>query len=77
VAAQSVGRQRWTRPDAEIIALGQMMGVELSKPKLITPKQAEDKGLDSTLVKAYSEYPLGEVKLKPDDGTTARKVFAK
>lgn len=77
VASQSLGRQRWNRPDAEIIALGDMMGLPLAKPKLITPKQAQDKGLDASLVKAYSEFPLGEVKLKPDDGRTARKVFAK
>jgi hypothetical protein len=70
------GRQQWSRPDTEIIALGDMMGVMLSRPKLITPKQAEKAGLDASLVKAYSESPRGEVKLIPDDGSTARKVFS-
>lgn len=70
------GRERWAKPDAEIIVLGEMMGIALSKPKLITPKQAVKAGLDATVVKAYSETPFGELKLVPDDGTMARKVFS-
>lgn len=75
-AEPSIGRQRWTKPDAEIDALGKMMNVELVKPKVITPKQALVAGLDPTLVSAFSETPYGETKLKPDDGTDARKIFS-
>lgn len=74
-AEPSMGRQRWTKPDAEIALLGSMMGVELSKSKLVTPKQALDAGLDGSIVAAYSETPFGETKLKPDDGSNARKIF--
>lgn len=72
---QSYGRERWSKPDAEILALGQMMQLDLSKRKLITPKQAIKAGLDPNLAAAFSEIPRGELKLKFDDGVLARKVF--
>lgn len=75
-AEPSMGRQRWNKPDAEIIALGDMMGVPLAKSKVITPKQALIAGLDPTLVGAFAETPFGETKLKADDGTDARKIFS-
>ncbi len=74
-AEPSMGRERWNKPDAEIITLGEMMGIPLSKAKLITPKQAITAGLDETLVKSFAETPRGETKLKFDDGVQARKVF--
>jgi len=70
------GRERWSKPAAEVLAMASMMGVDVAKPGLITPKQAVKAGLDETLVKAFSETPPGEAKLKPDDGTRARKVFS-
>lgn len=75
-AEPTLGRQRWNKPDAEIVALGQMMSVDLLAPKLVTPKQALKAGLDPSLVGAFSEIPYGETKLKADDGTDARKIFS-
>jgi hypothetical protein len=74
-AEHSQGRVMWNKSDAEVIALGEMMGVPISKTKPITPKQAVDAGLDPSLVAAFSEAKTGELKLKEDDGTAARKVF--
>jgi hypothetical protein len=73
---QGYGRKRWNKPDAEVLALGDMMGVSIAKTSPLTPAQAIKAGLDPSIVEAYSETPLGELKLKPDDGTTARRVFA-
>lgn len=72
---QGYGRKRWTKPDVEVAALGDMMGVDIAPRKPITPAQAVKAGLDAAIVDAYSETPLGEMKLKPDDGTSARRVF--
>jgi hypothetical protein len=74
-AEPSMGRERWKVPDAEIITMGELMGLELSKPKLVTPKQAIKAGLDPTVVEVYSETPRGETKLVANDGKLARKVF--
>lgn len=75
-AEPSTGRERWAKPDAEIAALGRMLKVQIVKEKPITPKQAVDAGIPVDVVKAYSEIPVGETKLKADDGALARKVFS-
>ena len=72
------GRRGWIRPAAEVIALGNLMGVNLAKdPDVITPTQARKAGLLDSLVDAYSHVPPGTAKLVPDDGAKARRVFTK
>lgn len=73
--AATQGRTRWIRPNAEVLVIGDAMGINLRKDVLLTPNQALDKGLDPKLVAGFSETPNGELKLIPDDGTKARKVF--
>jgi hypothetical protein len=75
-AQASQGRKRWTLPDAEIIAMGQLMGVDLAKPpEAITPTQASKLAIDGAVISSYSETPSGAVKLVAHDSTEARKVF--
>lgn len=75
--APAGGRVVWTKPAAEVFALGEMMGVSLVKdPEPITPTQAVAKGLSPALLGAYSATKSGAVRLEVDDGSTARKVFA-
>lgn len=70
-------REAWVKPAAEVVALGQMLGVDLAKPlEAITPTQAKAKGLDATIVSRYSQRPPGALKLTFDDGTEARRVFS-
>lgn len=70
------GRQRWTKPVATIIALGKLLGIDVSKPGVITPKQAIDKGLPKEVVNINSDVPIGEWKLKPVDLKSSRKAFS-
>ena len=70
---QGSGRERWARPVEEVIALGEMMGVNINKPAALTPKQAIKAGLPEMVVKQYTETPVGEIKLVPSN---LRKVFA-
>lgn len=73
---QGYGRERWTQPVAEVVAMGSVFGFDLSKPaEAITPAQARKKGFDEAVISEYSEKPLGEVKLKPIDAKAARKAF--
>lgn len=72
----SQSRERWTRPVREVLALGQMLGVDLAKPpEAITPTQARAMGLPAELTATYAGRGSGEMKLVPDDGHVARKVF--
>ncbi len=71
------GRQAWTRPVAEVISLGQLMGKDLSKLGAVTPKQAIKAGLPAAIVNSVSASPNGAPKLVPDNLTMLRKVFSK
>jgi len=70
------GRERWSKPIDEIVALGLAMGIDLAKPGAITPKQAVKAGMPIEVVKAYAETPVGEVKLAESDERQLRKVFS-
>jgi len=72
---QGYGRQQWTLPAEQVIAMGELMGVDLSKTGVKTPKQAVKIGIDEAVIKGYSIIPLGSVKLIPDNPADARRVF--
>ena len=69
------GRQKWIKPVGEVLALGSMLGIDLSKPSVITPKQAIAKGVIANVVNSMSETPLGEWRLVKTDDRKARKAF--
>jgi hypothetical protein len=70
------GATVWTKPEAEIIAMGEMMGVKLAKPpEAITPIQAKAAGLDDSMLAVYSRSVTGATKLVRSDGADARRIF--
>ena len=74
---QGFGRQQWSLPVDQVLAMGEIMGVDLSKPGIKTPKQAIKSGVDEAVIKAYSVTPLGSLKLISDNPADARRVFGK
>lgn len=73
---QGYGREKWTQPVADVLALGAALGHDLAKPQeAITPAQARKKGIDEAVISAYSEKPKGEMKLRPLDEKSIRKAF--
>lgn len=72
---QGDARTIWTHPPEDVIAVGQLMGVDIAKPGVLTPKQAAKAGIDDTVIKAYSITPPGAFKLEPDSPADARRVF--
>lgn len=72
----STGREQWTRPPSEVIALGQMLGVNVAKaPEALTPNQARDAGMDPGVVAEMSKRGKGAATLVLDDGSFARRIF--
>ena len=59
------GRRNWSISQREVVALGKAYGVDLSKPDVRTPKQAEDAGVPPEIVKLFCESTPGEAKLVP------------
>lgn len=70
------GRERWSIPDSQVIAIGAALGVDVAKPaEALTPKQAIAKGLNPAVLPGLVNTPRGEAKLVEDDGTIARRIF--
>lgn len=77
ITEQGFGREKWSVPAEEVIALGDMMGVDVRKPlEAITPAQARKKGLDVEVSKAYTTIPKGEVKLVRQSSSAAARAFS-
>lgn len=72
---QGYGRQQWTVPPEQVIALGSLYGADLRKPAVLTPKQAEAAGVDGAVIKHYSITPVGKLTLVAENPTDARRVF--
>lgn len=71
------GREAWNKPVAEVLALGEMMGVQLAAPQAaITPVQARKLGLSAELVAAYAGKEKTGFKLVADTGSKAALAFA-
>lgn len=72
----TAGREMWAKPIEEVIVLGHAFGKDLAKRSAVTPTQAIKQGIPAEVVMMYTDRKRGQ-KLAPDDGTQARKVFAK
>lgn len=72
------GREQWSQGAPAVIAMAQMMGLNVAKPPAaVTPKQARDLGMDPDLVAALSYRPRASATLVEDEGVKWRKVFGK
>lgn len=73
---QGYGRQTWTKPVSEILALGQLMGKDLAKPtEVITPSQAKKLGIPTDLINAYSHTSEKGLELVQSDKSLASMAF--
>lgn len=69
------GRLAWTRPVAEVLALGEMMGVSLDAPGVITPTAAKKLGLSDAVLAAYSGKEKTGLKLVQATESKAALAF--
>lgn len=70
------GRQDWDKPFAEVVQMGEMLGHDLRKEALKTPKQAIALGVDGDVIKEYSSTKRTGTKIVPDNGNKAKQVFS-
>jgi len=73
------GRTGWSKPTAEVAALGDMLEVNFRKEAFVTPTQAKEllkkKGVDAAVIDAYSERKSGALKLVQTDMRKLKSVF--
>lgn len=74
---QNYGRESWTKPLEEVISLGNLLGVDLSMPAAVTPKEARKLGIDAEVIRQYAGRKPGAVKIVPDTTNLAKQVFQK
>ena len=78
-AEYSKGRERW-KDEATVerlVQLGEIYGVDMLKaPVPVTPTQARKAGVDTTIIKTYSETPRGPMTLVPFDAADVAKRFS-
>jgi len=69
----------WTKPVDEVIALGDMFGVDLRKAGVKTPLQAskklEEVGIDASVISEYSGSSSGSLRLVQIEDGAMSKVF--
>ena len=68
------GGTYWSKPEAEVVALGKLCGVDLVTGTK-TPLQAIAMGLDKALVESYSSKKSGALRIKESSGSHLRHVF--
>lgn len=73
--SRTPGRRKFTVPDGDVIAMGDVCGVDLRVTSVPTPKQAMDKGVPEEYIKSISAQVPGSVKLSPVDLRKAKHVF--
>jgi hypothetical protein len=70
------GKEQWRVAAEEVLDIGESMGVDLSKPGVITPNQARKAGLDEEVVAQLATRKSSMVLTKQDE-TLASTVFGK
>ena len=71
----STGRQRWTLPDADVVAVGSLLGLELGKVTAITPAQAGKAGMPAEMIEQYTQRAAGAASLQPIDLRHVAAIF--
>lgn len=73
--AQKESRVNWTKPIEDVIALGELYGIETAKLEPITPKQAISAGVPESVVNTMSASKSAGITLAKADTRLASKVF--
>lgn len=73
--AQKLGRQKWSVDIEQVVALGDMFGVDLRKNDAVTPKQAIKLGIDESVINGYSQKTSSGIEIVEDDGSKAQHIF--
>jgi hypothetical protein len=72
--APSAGKEDWTAPEAEVLAMADLLNVDISKRTLRTPKQARDLGLPASIVQQFSKRK-SSYKLEPVNSNEVKEIF--
>ena len=70
------GNLTWTLEDAEVLAMGQVLGLNLTKPAApVTPTQAKKLGMSDEMLTGLADRPMSAAKLVEQKDQDARRIF--
>lgn len=73
------GNRAWTAPPSDIAILGDMIGIDMRKPDVISPTAAiaslKKRGLDESVISSYIKRANTSPRLKPVDTQSTMKLF--
>lgn len=69
------GRTVWKMSPEEVATMCDLMGVNVRKLAVVTPKQAKALGVDETVISAYSDSSGTKISLVQSNPADARRVF--
>lgn len=70
-----IGPVKWDVDVEQVELLGGMMGIDLTKKSVVTPRQAVKLGIDESIINGYCSRKSSSLELSEDDGTQALKIF--
>jgi len=76
-SAPTFSRRTWVKPNDEMKAFGNLLNVDLTKEVIISPAEAEKKGIKKDVVKKLTATEKTGFKLKRDNNSIARMIFSK
>ena len=68
------GRLEWSRPAADVLAMGQVLGVDLATP--VTPRAAIKSGIPEAVVMQYVSRKTGAARVYTDSNEKAKRIFS-
>lgn len=71
----SMPREKYTVPVESVIAMASLVGVDASKPGVMTPPQLRKAGVPAEVVASISTRPGGEMRLARSDDPRMRRIF--
>lgn len=72
---QQYGRRKWLIPDADVLATGVMLGVDLSAQTPVSPAQAEKLGLNPDTVRGIAKATPSKMSAVLIKNQLARRIF--
>ena len=74
-AEHASGREDWQVGADQVIALGDMLGVDVRKQAVLTPGQARKAGIPAEAIEGWTARPSGALRLKRVDDNAAKLAF--
>lgn len=72
---RGLSNRSWTLPPAQMLAMGELWGVDLDEPRALSPNKAEGRGMPRSIIDLFTKRVPTAAKLVRVDRNVAREIF--